>query len=218
MNKKSSLSYTTMNNAMLEPHTYLNKLMGLKTYQTQAMAEGDIAHGITQRHVSGVEQHPILTAKKLPTFELVERWKWDEQMRVRFDINEKYYFTGFLDADDPGRGDIGEFKFGVVWSLGKFARLIQWQLYALGRPEHKKTWFVNAPRDPKTWNEANVFVYNMDITADHRQAASEWIKKALTTIDNIKEETDRAEALKKEKGITGRSRFCYYIGCGFCKE
>lgn len=214
--EKISLSHTTMNAAIKEPHTYLNKMMGLKTFQTVDMAAGDVAHGIIQRHVSGVELHPILQEKGLPTFSLVEREKWDDQMRVNFDINDKYYFTGFLDADDPGRLDLAEFKFGKPWSAGEFARLVQWKLYAIGRPEYTKIWFVNAPKEPEAWNNTSIKIYNMDILQSHKDEAWLFIRKALAVIENIKEEVEKAEELKKEKGWRGRSRFCFYIGCEWC--
>lgn len=216
--KKISLSYTTMNSAINEPHTYLNKVMGLKTFQTVDMAEGEKAHQILQRHVSGVELHPILTEKKLPTFALVEREKWDDQMRVRFDINDKYYFTGFLDGDDPGRGDLLEAKFGKTWSAGEFGRLIQWKLYSIGRPEHKKVWMINAPKDPALWMNETIRVFNIDITPAHKDEAWAWIKKAVGVIENIKESVSEAEKIRKEKGWKGRSRFCFYENCEFCQN
>lgn len=193
-------------------------MMGLKTFQTDAMAGGDRAHKIIQRHVSGEERHPALENKNLPTFALVEREKWDDQMRVKFDINDKYYFTGFLDGDDPGRHELAEFKFGKKWSMGEFARLVQWKLYAIGRPDHKKIWFVNAPREIEAWNDDSIRVFNMDITDEHRAEGHEFIKKALSVIENIREAVDKAEALRKEKGYSGRSRNCFYEGCEFCQR
>lgn len=215
---KISLSYTTMNAAINEPHTYLNKMMGLKTFQSDAMAAGDAAHRIAQDHVSGVKLNEILTLKKLPTFELVERFKWDDQMRVRFDINEKYYFTGFLDADDPKRLELGEFKFGKTWSAGEFARLVQWKLYSLGRPGYKKMYFLNAPTDPNLWMPETIKVYREDFTPKHKTEAEEFIAKGIKIIENIREEVEKSRKIRKEKGYTGRSRWCWYQGCEFCTE
>lgn len=207
-----------MNTAILEPHTYINKMLGLKTFQTVDMAAGDVAHGIIQRHISGVELHPVLKEKGLPTFSLVEREKWDEQMRVRFDINDKYYFTGFLDGDDPGRLDLAEIKTGKVWSPGEFARLIQWKLYTLGRLEYKKFWFINTPKDPELWMPQTIKIYNSDILPAHKKEAEEFITKALGVIENIKDEVAAAEQRRTEKGYFGRSRYCFYTGCEFCNK
>lgn len=217
MNKKISLSYSTMNALLNEPHTYLNKVMGLSTFQTQAMADGDAAHRIIQDHISGDKLHEVLSAKNLPTFSLVEREKWDEQMRVRFDIDEKYFFTGFIDGDEPERLEFLEIKTGKPWSPGEFARLIQWKLYSLGRPEHKRIWFINTPRDLSLWNDVTIKVYNSEISPHNKLEAHEFIKKAIYTIENIKEAVNEAEKVRKAK-YAGRSRWCYYQGCEFCQS
>lgn len=215
---KISLSYTTMQAALMEPHTYMNKMMGLKTFSTQAMDLGNAAHEIIQKHISGVEAHPILTEKKLPTFSLVERVKWDDQMRVKFEINDKYYFTGFIDGDEPARKEFLEIKTGKTWTAGDFARLIQWKLYAIGRPQHTKAWMLNAPKDPEMWMPETIRLYNIDISDSHRQEGWDYIKKVLGIIENIKEEIANAQKLKADKGYTGRSRWCYYEGCEWCEK
>jgi hypothetical protein len=158
----------------------------------------------------------MLTEKGLPTFELVEEKKWDERMRVRFDIDDKYYLTGFLDGASPKRLELAEFKFGKVWSAGEFARLVQWKIYAIGWDKYKKIWFVNAPKDIKLWNADTIKVYNQTITEADKKDGWDFLHKGIHVIENIREEVGKEMALKKEKGWTGRSRWCYYNNCPFC--
>ncbi len=194
-----------MNALINEPHTYLCKIMGLKTFSSTAMEDGKIAHGIVQKSVSTPDKHELL--KDLPDFPLVETEDFDPKMRIQFDINEKYYFNGFMDADNPAELQFAEFKFGKRWSLGDFAKLPQWKLYSLGKPNYKRVWFVNAPLDPNLWMKETVRVYNTDITEKHKREAAEFINKAIYIIDHIKE-----QELHKDF----KSRWCWYIDCPYC--
>ena len=47
---KVQLSYTTINDLINEPHTWLCKQMGLKKFEYSAMREGKEAHRIIQDH------------------------------------------------------------------------------------------------------------------------------------------------------------------------
>lgn len=194
-----------MNALQHEPHTWLCKIMGLKTYTSDAMEGGKTAHAIVQTSVSSPVKHKLLTT--LPDFANVEREDFDPKMRIQFDINDKYVFNGFMDADNPSTLEFAEFKFGKRWSPGDFAKLAQWKLYAVGKPDYKKVWFVNAPIDPNLWNQDTVRIFNIDITPKHLEEAKQFIEKSIYIIDHIKEQ---------ELHRDFRSRWCYYIDCPYC--
>jgi len=206
---KTNLSYSTMNAVINEPHVWLCKQMGLKTYQTNAMAEGKAAHRIIQDHVSGVKINEALAKKNLPTFSIVEEKEWDDRLKTTFEINDKYSFHGWLDGKEPERGDLLEIKTGKSWSVGEFARLVQWKLYAVGEPKYKKIYFVNAPRDPEIWMPETIKIFAQDLTPEHAKAAQDFITKAIDIIEHIKEQT---------LNIPYKSRYCYYIDCPFCES
>lgn len=187
------------------PHTWLCKQMGLPTRTTQAMQEGREAHRRLQEHCSGVKIEPLF--KNLPTFSQVETMDRDPNMEVKFKINDKYSFHGFVDGRSPERGDFLEAKFGKVWSPGDFARLIQWKLYSIPLLDYNKVWMVNAPRNPAEWNELTIRVYNQDIKPAHAQQAWKFISQAIEIIENIK---------NQELYTQYPSRWCNYIDCPFC--
>jgi len=54
------LSYSTINELILEPHTWLCKQLELPRRTTDAMKEGKLAHRIIQDHVSGKVIDPRL--------------------------------------------------------------------------------------------------------------------------------------------------------------
>lgn len=199
------LSYSTMNGLIHEPHTWLNKQMGLPTRTTAAMQEGKDAHRILQDHCSGVKLEPLF--KNLPTFSQVETIDRDPKMEVRFKINSKYEFHGYVDGRSPERADYLEAKFGKVWSPGDFARLVQWKLYSIGLLEYNKVWMVNAPRNPAEWNDLTIRVYNQDITPAHAQQGWKFIAEAIHTIEHLHEMELRTQF---------PSRWCNYIDCPFC--
>lgn len=203
----TSLSYSTMNALINEPHTYLCKMMDLKTRIMPAMEDGKKAHRVIQESVSGKTPNKLL--ENLPKFSVVETIEKDPKTKVTFPISDKYFFNGYYDGANPETGDLLEIKTGVRWSVGDFARLVQWKLYALGMPEYKNMWFFNSPRNPEEWNAGNTRIYNIEITEDHKKQARDFIDKAIYIIEHIKD-----YPLKTEKF----SRWCNYVGCPYCPK
>lgn len=213
---KIRLSFTTLNAAINAPHTYLAKMMGLKTFSTVDFEAGKAIHRIVQDHVSGTKPHELLVT--LPKFSQVERVDFDENMRINYNINDKYELIGFVDGKDPDRKEILEIKSGRAWTVGEFARHAQWKLYALAMPEYKKVWLVNVPKDESLWMPQTIRIFNTDVTEGHRKEALEFINKGLYILENIREEVEKEMQIRKDKGWTGRSRWCYYQGCQWCEQ
>jgi CRISPR/Cas system-associated exonuclease Cas4 (RecB family) len=202
---KVRLSYSMMNELFLCPHTYINKINGLKRYTNQAMKDGTQVHRIIQEHVSGKTKNELL--KDLPLFEKVETKDLDEKMKVEFHIDDKYYFVGYVDGLDPKTGRMLEIKSGKKWSIGDFNRLMQWRLYSYVLPHYKTVYMVNTPRKVEEWSEYNVNVYQKDVTEKDIEMAKKYIDKAIYTIEHI-----------GEQELYGKNWACNYIDCEFCKE
>ena len=196
-----TLSYTTINNLILEPHTWLCKQMGLPTFTTGAMTEGKAAHKVIQEHVSGRVIDPRLEMVKC-TFKTVETKDQDPATHFLIPHSKNYAVHGYLDGLDIDR--FLEIKTSSnPWSMGQFARLMQWRVYALSNPAYKTAWFITCTRDLR-----NPAVYKIDVTDKDRQMAREWIDKGIAII----------EAGNFDYNGTGRSHFCNYIGCPFCGQ
>lgn len=202
-----SLSYSTMNALINEPHTWVNKQMGLKTFRSKYMEDGLAAHKIIQEHVSGAVLNDLL--KDLPLFSVVEKVDFDEDCKVTKVINDKYIFTGFVDGLNPKKGEMLEIKSGRRWSPGDFKKLVQWKLYLWAKPEYKKIWLVNVPGDTNLWMPETIRVFNTTVTDKDIIEAEAFIQKAIYVIEHIKE-----YELHQEK----RSSWCYYQECSFCPQ
>lgn len=190
--------------------------MGLKTFSSPAMEEGKIAHQVIQKHCSGVIPLPIL--RNIPSFSIVEEKEWDERLKIKFDINEKYGFHGWVDGLEPSRKDFLEIKSsGTPWTLSRFANLAQWKCYALGLPDYKKIFLVNVPRTADLWNDSTIKIFNKDITDIDKQQAWDFINKGISILENISEEVEREMDIKDASNYKGRSRYCFYIGCTWCE-
>jgi hypothetical protein len=200
----------------MAPHTYLNKISGLKTFSTYNFEAGKKIHRIIQDHCSGVSTHDLLV--NLPRFAVVETKDFDENLKISFSINDKFDMIGYVDMKDPDTFTMGEIKSGRVWSAGDFARLAQWKIYALGLPEYKKIYLINTPKELAFWTPRTIRVFSKEITDGDKEDARLFIKKGLNIIENLKEAVDEEMKLKAEKGYTGRDRNCFYQGCTYCQN
>lgn len=202
-----NLSYTTMNALIHEPHTWVNKQMGLKTKQFVKFEDGHTMHKIVQEHCSGVKLNEFLG--DLPEFPIVEKVDFDPRCKIEMPLEGKYAFVGYVDGLNPDKKEILEIKSGRRWSVGDFQKLVQWKLYALALKDYKKIWLVNVPKTEDLMMAETVRVFNKTITPKDLVDAENFIKKAIYTIEHIKEQT-----LHVEK----RSNWCYYIDCSFCPK
>jgi len=204
---KIRLSYSTINELFAEPHTYLNKIMGIPRHTSQAMEEGKSAHKIIQEHVSGKKLNPLLD--KLPQFGIVETMDRDSKTEIKYQINDKYYLIGYADGIDLKTNSLLEVKSGKKWTPLEFARLMQWRLYLLGLPDIKTVYLVNTPRLESDWNSDNIRIFKTTVVKNDIKNAKEYLQRAIYMIENIKDQN-----LYPDK----KSYFCNYIGCSFCPQ
>lgn len=205
-----TLSYSTMNALIQEPHTWLAKQLGLKTMTTQDFEDGKRAHRAVQDHVAGIRKMSLL--ESLPSFPDVEVKDFDEKMRFEIPFDDRYSVIGFIDGLNHETGEFLEIKSGANWSTSRFMNLAQWKIYSLAYPDYKKVWFVNTPKtDPSTWLPNEIIMFNADINDTHKEQAREFISSAIEVIDNID------KYMKDYKKPDYRSRYCYYIGCPWCE-
>ena len=199
----TNLSYTTLTDVINEPHTWLCKQMGLAKLTTRQMGEGKAAHRIIQNHVAGIEYDERLKNLKCK-FDIVERHDQDEATHFVVKVNDDYNIHGYLDGIDTITPSFLEIKTSSSpWSMGQFARLIQWRIYALSNLKYSVAWFITCTRDLK-----RVAVYKQAVTDADRVAALAWIQKGIDIIDS---------GDFTYNGI-GHSRACPYVHCPICGD
>ena len=89
MSKKVWLSYSTLNNFYLSPHSWLNRLMGIKQPETPAMTAGKEAHRIVIDHVCGIKKD-----ERIPLDLHFEK----PEYKVFADYKDEFGLYGFVDA------------------------------------------------------------------------------------------------------------------------
>ena len=195
------LSFSTLNDLVNEPHTWLCKQMGLQKRHTWQMQSGTDAHQVIQLHVSG-EKNDDRLEKINATFPIVEHKKQDEATHFTFPINDEYGIHGYVDGLNPEQKSILEIKTSSKpWGLSQFYRLMQWRLYALGLPEMKSVFCITANR-----NLSQIKTYSFEINEQHRKEAMAWIQKGIDIIES-------GDFAYKD---SRPSRYCGYINCPFC--
>lgn len=194
------LSYTTLNELILEPHTWLCKQMGLPRWTTDAMNEGKEAHKAIQGHVSGKLLDPRLKDLTVK-FPIVEERDQDPRTHFLIKIDDEYSVHGYLDGIDPENKRFLEIKSSSTpWGIAKFYNLVQWKIYALSG-DYQEAVFVTCTRDVR-----KVAKYSTPILPKHRDEAIAFIKKGIAIIES-------GDFSYKS---SGRSRYCNYIGCPYC--
>ncbi len=198
------LSYTTLNSLILEPHTWLCKQMGLKTFSNIYMLEGKKAHRIIQAHVSGKQKSLLLNNLNGAYFPIVEEEEFDKRLEFYYEINDKYAIHGYMDGKDKPNPTKGlEIKTSSKpWGLMQFYRLPQWKMAALAQPSLKEMWFITATRDLSRVEKP----YMIPVTEKHKQEGLEFVKKGISIIESGDFDY---------KGV-GKSRYCFYENCPFC--
>lgn len=194
------LSYTTLNDLINEPHTYLCKVMGLQKFTTPQMNEGKEAHRIIQAHISDIkfdERLGMITEH----FPIVEEKDQDEKTHFTYPINDTYAIHGYIDGINLENKRFLEIKTSSTpWSIQKFNKLIQWKIYALSG-DFEEVVFITCTRDIR-----KVAKYSIKITTDHIQEALDFINKGIAILES---------GDFSYKG-QGKSKYCNYIGCPFC--
>ena len=168
--KKIILSYTTINNYHISHHSWLNKMLGVKVPETEAMTSGKVAHQIIQAHCLGKKKSPRLS-------ELT--WDFtDAEKHILKPYNEKFTLHGYLDLINYASKTIGEIKTSKTpWSQSRFNELVQWKYYSLVSG-FRKVLFITCKPDLSGLKTFYTAVSDEDI-----REAEKWVKEAIVGIE-----------------------------------
>jgi hypothetical protein len=195
------LSFSTLNDLINEPHTWLCKQMGLEKRKTWQMNAGTEMHQVIQQHVSGQKKDKRLDAITL-TFPVVETKSQDPLTHFEIPLDEEFGLHGYVDGFNLAEKRLLEIKTSSKpWGITQFYRLMQWRIYALGMPDMDSIFLITANREL-----SQIKTYSIDVTDNHREEAKAWARKGI----NIIKQGDF-----RYKG-EGPSRWCGYINCPFC--
>lgn len=176
---KILLSYTTMDDLYKSPHSWLNKQMGLKKPESDAMKAGSEAHKRLQAHISGKKIDGIELDLDFPRAEYHARKDWDD----------KYTLHGYCDGVNFGAKTFVEIKTGgkKTWTNGDFERSIQpaYYSYVTG---FRKCFLVTC-----LFDLSNMKVFYREFTDKDWKRAQDWVKGATEIIDKGNFKSDLVE-------------------------
>lgn len=164
------LSYTTINDYHISPHSFLNKAMGVEKEETDAMRAGKEAHDIIQAHCLG--KNPDERLKNLT-------WNFNgSEWHCRRVWDEKTTLHGYIDLVNYKSKMIGEIKTSTSpWGQKQFDTLIQWKYYAL-ITGFRKVLFITCKPDL-----SGVKVFYAEAQAKDMMEAKTWVQKAVDGIN-----------------------------------
>ena len=217
MSDKIKLSYSTVNSYFENPHTWPNKLSGLKTKELPVFAEGKAVQKVIINHLKGTEINEKIAEREkedstfvLPKFEIYEEKDFDERTKIRFDIDDTYYVEGWVDQmDEPGAkiGDIKAYNGGFTASMLRDS--FQWKTYAVPLEWLKRVYYTSAARDMTDPRWAYTIKITMvEVAEIHRAQALAWFRKFIKSIEAAEYLED---CTPKQRG-----RSCLYVGCEYC--
>lgn len=181
--KDLHFSYSSLNDLISCPHSWINKMMGIKKPDYGYFKEGKEGHRIIQDHIGGIKPYSkieYLTER----FSIVEEKEFDPRCKFEIFI-DGYSIIGFLDARDEKEKKIGEIKLSSSpWSQGKFRSSPQRKIYALAHPECERSILITGSRNPDEWDTNKLIIRELQITKKDREEAEEWIKKGLQIFEN----------------------------------
>lgn len=183
------LSYTTLSNYEKNHHTYLNKIFGVKTIETDAMREGKRVHKLIQNHFLGIAKIPKLSTCPFD-FDKAE-------YHARKPYSDDFLFHGFLDMVNFRMKSFLEIKTvtETLWTLGKFQNLMQWKYYS---------WVTNFPYVKfitSDFSLENIKYFTSEATQKDLEEAENW---AMTQLEGIK------SGKFKDDLIDGKCHGCAY--------
>lgn len=163
------LSYTTIDNLHKASHTWINKMLGLETPESEAMLKGKETHAKIQAHVSGKTKIEGLDLPMdFPTIEY----------HCRLPAEEPYVFHGYVDAVNFASKSFLEIKSSNshIWSQGDFDKSIQPAYYSWVT-KIKKAYLVSCKFDL-----SNLKVYLWKFTDDDWAKAEKWANEGIEII------------------------------------
>lgn len=199
---KTILSYTTLSNVYIAPHSYLCKMMGLKTPETDAMRKGKEAHGKLQDIASG-KVHD----------DRFDGFGWDfptREYHCKQDYNEDFTLHGYLDLCSFKRKEFMEIKTGSkVWNQSQFYNLIQAPYYSLVSGLRKCV-FVTC-----TFDLDDVKVFTQEFTDKDWEKAKAWVDGAIAIITDPKKLTSDLVDGRCVSPRCPYSSNCYFYNGGY---
>lgn len=167
---KPILSYTTLSNLHISPHSYINKMMGIETPENEYMTKGKSVHQIIQDHFSGKKIDPRLS-----------NWNFKFN-KVEYHCRKEYgnyLLHGFLDAANFATKEFLEIKSSSKpWSQSQFYNLIQAPYYALVSGL-KKVVFLTCDFDLK-----NIKIFTQEFSDRDLHKAQGWADEAIKIIES----------------------------------
>ena len=175
------LSYSTINMILERPHTWLNKVAGLKGEDKTWFHEGTEAHRIIQAHVSGKKLDERLSGITF-TFPVVEERDLDARCKFSF-VREGIEIIGFFDGLDEANNRFLEIKTSSnPWPISQYQDSYQRRLYALAKPKMTESILITCKRKPEQWVETPPKVYRLPLTQQDREEAEAWVAKAIAFV------------------------------------
>jgi len=167
--KKILLSYSSLYDLHISPHSWLNKQLGVVKETTPAMEKGKELHKLIQDHVAG---------KKDTRLSAIE-WEFPTaEFHCRKDWNEKYQLHAYLDGCNFASKTFMEVKTGKnAWTQGRFNDLIQAPYYAFVSNLHK-CYFVTCDFDLKT-----IKTFYKEFTPDDLEKARKWAEDGIKILE-----------------------------------
>lgn len=180
------LSFSTMRLLHECPHCYVNKMFKIKQPESIYLVEGKIAHGIMQRHVSDVEEHPAFAHIGLK-FPVVEKIDFDPDCKFEVPFG-KHTIIGFIDGLDKRVDEkptvMLEGKFSSSpWSLGKYKKDPQRKIYGWAMRSVKTAYLITGKRTPEEWETIKPVTRKVDFTEQDYKDAEDYMSKAIKMIE-----------------------------------
>lgn len=198
MVKRLVLSYSTINNLYLSPHSFLNKALGIEIPTTEAMTAGKEAHLRIQDHVLGIKKDDRLSDLK---------WNFKQKEYKCFaPYNDKYQLYGFVDAVNFASKLFLEIKTSSSpWSQQKFDNLEQWRFYALAL-NFRKVLFITCTKDLQ-----NLKTFYREVSEEDLTRVKKWIDGGIDIIEKGNFKSDLDENGKCQNPKCPYSTACYFL-------
>lgn len=173
--KKPILSYTTINNIHIAPHSYLNKLAGIKTPTSDVMNKGKEAHEKLQRHLLGIEKLPINLDLSFGRAEY----------HARKDEGD-FIYHGYLDCVSFDSKTMVEIKTtgSKTWTLGDFEKHPQGAYYSWVTG-FRKIFYITCKFDL-----SDLKTYYKEFTDEDMERSKQWALEASSKITEGKLKED----------------------------
>ena len=182
------LSYSAIANCLQEnnSHAWINRVMKLPAYESDAMRNGKRLHRIIQDHFSG--KIPREDLSHIPyKFEIVEEKEKDERTHFEIQINTDFTFHGYNDGKCMFPPALLEIKTGSkMWSIRDFLFSEQIACYCYANPFASEIICVTALADENMWKVKQPKFYKIENTREIREKGMNYIYNAIHVFNTSK--------------------------------